>query len=91
MVSATLALSIEDFYEELYVENLAFVLGIDPARIRVVSVVAGSVILTATISPTAEEVAALSGSIPDQTFDTSNNIDAEVRCLRCSTRVDFRR
>lgn len=34
-VSATLALSVEDFYADRYVENVAFVLGIDPARIKV--------------------------------------------------------
>eukprot|EP00976_Prorocentrum_cordatum_P094060 1189647-Prorocentrum_minimum.AAC.1 len=79
MVSATLALSFDDFFEDLYVENLAYVLGIDPARIKVVSVVAGSVVLKVAIGPTAAEAAALANPIAEEPFDTSNNMDAEVR------------
>ncbi|KAK3258451.1 hypothetical protein CYMTET_32501, partial [Cymbomonas tetramitiformis] len=59
MVSATLALSIDDFYAERYVENVAYVLGIDPSRIKVASVVAGSVVLQFNIEASQSEVAGL--------------------------------
>jgi hypothetical protein len=61
-----------------YVENLAYVLGINPARIRVVSVIAGSVILKIAIGPSAAEMAILEENIPEQDFDISANMDAEV-------------
>jgi hypothetical protein len=42
-VSATLAMSVEDFYkqQDAFVANVASVLGIDPARIKVAQVVPG--------------------------------------------------
>ena len=42
-VSATLAMSIDDFYsaQDQFVANVAAVLGIDPSRIRVATVVPG--------------------------------------------------
>lgn len=42
-VSATLAMSIDEFYsaQDQFVANVAAVLGIDPARIRVATVVPG--------------------------------------------------
>ena len=43
-VALTLALSVNDFYDtrELFITNLAYVLKIEPSRLRIVSVVPGS-------------------------------------------------
>ena len=40
-VSSVLVMPLDQFFEDQYISNLAFVLGIDPSRIKVVSVVAG--------------------------------------------------
>lgn len=50
-VSLTLAVNIDDFFEAHFVDNVAATLSIDPARIRVVSVVAGSVNVDFEIAP----------------------------------------
>eukprot|EP00500_Bicosoecida_sp_ms1_P008552 CAMPEP_0203824008 /NCGR_PEP_ID=MMETSP0115-20131106/50714_1 /ASSEMBLY_ACC=CAM_ASM_000227 /TAXON_ID=33651 /ORGANISM="Bicosoecid sp, Strain ms1" /LENGTH=66 /DNA_ID=CAMNT_0050733043 /DNA_START=33 /DNA_END=229 /DNA_ORIENTATION=+ len=43
--------SVEEFFEDNFVANVAFVLNIDPARIRVVSIVGGSVKVDFEIEP----------------------------------------
>eukprot|EP00899_Mesostigma_viride_P025002 jgi/Mesvir1/5687/Mv15702-RA.1 len=72
LVSQTLAMNIEDFFEENFVSNLAFVLGIDPARIRIVDIRAGSVILKYEI---VEEYFLLDADLPQREFNYADYAD----------------
>lgn len=76
--------------------NMAFVLGIDPSRIRIVSVIAGSTrrrgLLasgsTATVDyMIVEDPAIANAPMTEKTFDTSKNIDASSSALPTTSAV----
>ena len=85
-VSLKLAVSASDFFDEAaFVENMAFLLNIDPARIKKVSIVAdtGRALLQTDGSTTysvsleiADDPESSAQPIPEPTYDTSNNVDA---------------
>ena len=79
-VSAKLAMSFEDFYEDMYIQNMAKLLNIDPKRIKIVSVVPGSVVIDLIITedPEVLEKSGLYGDIPDKEFNTAAFEDPEV-------------
>ena len=70
-VSAKLAMSFSDFYEDRYIANMARVLNIDPSRIKIVSVVPGSVVIDMIITqePRVLEESGIYGEIPEKEFD----------------------
>lgn len=77
-VTPKLAMSVADFYatQENFIQNMAFVLGIDPKRIRIAKVVAGSAIVDLEIG---EDLSLSSHTVlPEQPFDTSNNVDMDT-------------
>lgn len=76
-VKARIEMSIDDFYADRYVANVASVLGIDPSRIKVVSIRAGGVITEYIITPSEAELAALEAPIQEVEYDTSQNADPE--------------
>ncbi|GAQ89759.1 hypothetical protein KFL_005590010 [Klebsormidium nitens] len=69
MVSSTLAMNIADFFENNFVSNLAFVLGIDTTRIKVVSIKAGSVLVDWEIH---DDPANFNQALPEPSFDPLN-------------------
>lgn len=76
-VNARLNLDINQFYDikGLFVANMAYLLGIDPARIRIVSITAGSTVVDYAI---AEDPAVADQPLLDPSFDTSGNVDADT-------------
>ncbi|QDZ24800.1 fibrocystin-L [Chloropicon primus] len=78
-VSAKLDMNFADFYEERYIENMASLLDIDPSRIKIVSVIPGSVIIDMIIlqDPKTLEESGLYDDIPENTIDESGFVDPE--------------
>lgn len=76
-MSTTLALTIDQFFDtkQLFLQGLAFVLGIDLKRLHVVSVVPGSAKVDYLVY---EEPAAAEQPIPEPKFDTSKNVDSST-------------
>jgi hypothetical protein len=73
-VSQRLAVSLNDFYDmqDRFLANLAFVLGIPPARIKVVRITAGSTVVDYVVTA---DPALSAAPIPEPSYDTSNNVD----------------
>ena len=70
-VSAKLDMNFADFYEERYIENMANLLEIDPSRIKVVSVIPGSVVIDFIVlqDPKVLEASGIYDDIPESEVD----------------------
>lgn len=79
-VSQTLAVSIDAFFETQtkFLQNLAFVLGIEMTRIKIMKVVPGSVVLDYLII---EDPKIANQPIAEPVFDTSRNVDPLTQAL----------
>lgn len=77
-VNMRLALTIDQFYADQFVANLASLLLIDPSRIRVAQAVPGSVVLTTYIS---EPLSTQNAPLPTRTFfdpNSANNVGSPL-------------
>ncbi|KAJ9506879.1 hypothetical protein QJQ45_028160, partial [Haematococcus lacustris] len=74
-VSQSLAITVDQFFDvkELFLKNLAFLLGIPVSRIQIVSVVPGS---TNVVTMVYDDPAKSVDPIPEPAFNTSRNLDA---------------
>lgn len=85
-VSVRLAVSVDEFYADNFVTNVAQLLNIDKSRIRVVSVVADKgrgrrlgQTGTAVTLEVSDSAASSSQPLPPRTFDTSGNVDSSTQ------------
>jgi len=86
-VSMTMAVSIENFYEDEFVNNIAYLLNIDKERVRVVSIVAGSVGVDLEIGPPLCSDFAISGN----ESDVDCGQDCDTKCKQgklCNSQAD---
>jgi len=75
-ISAHLAIGLDEFFQDGFVENVAALLGIEASRFKVVQVVPGSVVVDIEV---AEDPAVLDAPLPEVEIDTSLNVDAATQ------------
>lgn len=76
-VSTTLALTVDQFYDtrSLFLQSLAFLLGIDLTRLQIVSIVPGSAVVKYLVY---DDPRTVEQTIPERSYNTGVTMDAET-------------